>query len=71
MRRYVILKSPANEIILSALGLWYEVTPNAIIFEGDVERDLWRLASMLHSLGYARSEADAISLAKSFFINPL
>jgi hypothetical protein len=71
MRKYVVLKSPANEIILSALGLPYEVKTNAIIFEGDVERDLWRLASMLHSLGYARSEADAISLAKSFFINPL
>jgi len=69
--RYMILRSQANEIILSSLGLPYEVSGNAIIFEGDIKRDLLRIASTLKGLGYARDDADALSLAKSFFINPL
>jgi hypothetical protein len=71
MAKYRILKSPANEAILTYLGLRYEKTPNAIIFEGDMERDLWRIVSALIALGYAHNEAYAFNLARSFFINPV
>jgi hypothetical protein len=69
--KWKILKSPANLTILDYLCLRYEETPTGIIFEGDRERELPRIASALRLLGYARDQYEAHRLAASFFINPV
>jgi len=68
--RYIIILSNANEIILNYLGLPYEKSGNAIIFEGD-PKDLERIAKAILDLGYAHNKPYALQLAKSFFLNPV
>jgi hypothetical protein len=69
--KYAILPSSANEAILSYLGVPYEKTPTAIVFDGDIERDLRRIAHAIVALGYAHDDAYALQLASSFFLNCL
>jgi hypothetical protein len=69
-KRFAVLKSPANRVILSTLGWEWQETANAIVFEGD-ERDIKILADVIEQLGYAHNPAYALQLAKSFFLNPL
>jgi hypothetical protein len=69
--RYRVIKSQANQAILAYLGLPFSETADAIVFEGDIRRDLARIADAIRILGYARDDADAVSLAKSFFLNPV
>jgi hypothetical protein len=69
MKKYAILPSTCNEVLLSYLGIPYEKTPVAIVFEADVERDLRRIAHAITVLGYAHDDAYALELAASFFAN--
>jgi hypothetical protein len=67
--KYVVLPSVHNEILFNYLGIPYEKMPSGIVFDGDVERDLRRLASAIRALGYAHDDAQALALAASFFLN--
>jgi hypothetical protein len=69
MRKYAILNTIHNEILLSYLGIPYEKTPSGVVFDGDIERDLRRLASAIRALGYAHDDVQALRLAASFFLN--
>jgi hypothetical protein len=69
MKRYAILPSTCNEVLLSYLGIPYEKASHAIYFEADVERDLHRIARAIIVLGYAHNDAQALALAASFFLN--
>ena len=69
--KYAIFNSPANRNILSYLGIPYEECGDTIVFEGDPEKDLRRIADAIIALGYAPpfNPAYALSLAGSFFLN--
>jgi len=70
--RYSVIKSPANEMILTMLGVKYEAVGASIVFEWEASgENVRRLASMLMTLGYAHSEPYAYKLAASFFLNRL
>jgi hypothetical protein len=69
--KWRILKSPANELVLMHLGLRYEVTPAGIIFEGDPENDLEKIALALRWLSLAHNWDEAYRIAASFFLNPV
>lgn len=69
--KYAVLPSSANEMILSYLAIPYEKTSTAIFFDGDIERDLQRIAHAIVVFGYAHDDAYALQLAASFFLNPI
>jgi hypothetical protein len=67
--KYVVLPSIRNEILFNYLGIPYEKVSGGIVFDGDIERDLRRLASAIRALGYAHDDAQALAFATSFFLN--
>ena len=72
MARYLILKSPANEVILSMLNIPYETYDYGIVFDFELNREnLLTLARTIRLLGYAHSDEYALRLAQSFFLNKL
>jgi hypothetical protein len=70
MARYAVINSNANRLILTALGVQYEVEGQRIIFDWEASHEnISSLAETLVRLGYARDIVDAYKLACSFFIN--
>ena len=68
MKKYAILPSNANKTILNYLGIKYQEA-NTIVFEGDPQDLIHRIANAILTLGYAHDSAYAYKLAASFFLN--
>jgi hypothetical protein len=67
--RYRVLLSDANARIFAYLNLKHWREGNSLVFDGDPQEDLGRIAQALIRLGYARDDFEAHRVAFTFFVN--